>query len=180
MTRGSRTRRSLNTFHAVLVVGTSLVPGAAWSQSTPAMQRVRSENRMIAQIIADTPAASVTFRGLVEAINGTNGIVYVESGQCGHGVQSCLTHNIRVVGPNRFLYIVVSLRRDRIELIGAIGHELHHALDVLREPGITTTQEMYFHHFDGMSMSSTRRFETDAAFKTGMQIERELRTTIRR
>jgi hypothetical protein len=177
MTRGSRTCRSLNTFHAVLVVGTSLIPGAAWSQSAPAMPRVRSENRMIAQLIADTPAASVTFRGLVEAINGTNGIVFVESGQCGHGVQSCLTHIIHVAEPNRFLFIKVNLRRDCTELMGAIGHELHHALDVLRDPGITTTQDMFFHPLHGMSMSSTGRFERNAAVEAEMQIERELRKT---
>ena len=48
MTRGSRTRRPLNTFHAVLVVATSLIPSAAWSQSAPALPRVRSENASIA------------------------------------------------------------------------------------------------------------------------------------
>ena len=175
MTRGSRTRRSLNTFHAVLVVGTSLIPGAAWSQSAPANPRVRSENPRIAPRITAASAASVTFRGLVEAINGTNGIVYVESGQCGHGVQACLTHRIHVAEPNRFLFIKVNLRRDCTELMGAIGHELHHALEVLREPGITTTQEMFLHFHDGMSMSSTGRFETSAASEAGLQIERELR-----
>lgn len=157
-------------------VATSLIPCAAWSQSAPAMSRVRSANPMIAQLIADAPAASVTFRSLVAAIDATNGIVYVESGQCRHGARACLSHSIQVAGPNRILRIVVNLRRDRTELIGAIGHELHHSLEVLREPGMTTTQGMFF-HFYGMSRSATGRFETKAAFEAGIQIERELRTT---
>ncbi len=131
---------------------------------------------MIAQLIAAAPAGSVTFRGLVAAIDATNGIVYVEAGQCRYGARACLPHSIHVAGPNRILRIVVNLRRDRTELIGAIGHELHHALEVLREPGITTTQGMFF-HFNGMSRTATGRFETQAAVEAGIQIERELRTT---
>ena len=176
MTRGSRTRRPFNTLHAALVVATSLIPSAAWSQSTPAMPRVRSEGASIAELIAAASATSTTFRGLVEAINDTNGIVYVESGKCGHGVRACLTHSIQVAGPHRILRVVVDLRRDRTELMCVIGHELHHALEVLREPGIATTEQMFFHLY-GMSMNSTGRFETQGAIDVGDQIERELRTT---
>ena len=171
-----QSRRAAPACHAALFVVAGLLPGAAGARSAPAMPRVRSENPMIAQLIAAAPAASVTFRALVEAINDTDGIVYVESGQCGHGVRACLTHNIHVAGPNRILRIVVNLRRDRTELIAAIGHELHHAVEVLHEPGITTTQGMFLHLY-GVSMTSTGRFETQAAFEAGIQIERELRTT---
>ena len=103
MTRGSRTPQPFHTLHAVLVVATSLIPSAAWSQSASALPRVRSENASIAELIAAGAIGSETFRGLVEGINGTNGIVYVESGQCGHGVQACLTHSIQVAGPHRIL-----------------------------------------------------------------------------
>jgi len=179
MTRGFRTRRPLLTFRAVLLVTTSLVPSVAWSQSVPVIPRVRSENASIAKLMSAVAASSPTFRGLVEAINDTNGIVYVESGQCGHGVQACLTHSIQVAGPHRILRVVVNLRRDRTELSGAIGHELHHALEVLHEPRITTTQAMFFHLY-GASMSATGRFETGAAREVGFQIERELRTATMR
>ena len=176
MTRGSRTRRPLHTLHAALIVATSLIPSAAWSQSSPVIPRVRSEDPAIAGLIAAASAASRTFRGLADAINDTNGIVYVESGKCGHGVRACLTHSIQVAGPHRILRVVVDLRRDRTELMGVIGHELHHALEVLREPSITTTEQMFFHLY-GMSMNSTGRFETQGATDVGDQIERELRTT---
>ena len=172
MTRWFRTR-PVPACRVALIVVASLLPGAAGAQ-TP-IPRVRSENSMIAQLIAYAPGASVTFRGLVEAINDTNGIVYVESGQCGEGARACLVHRIHLAGPNRILRVVINLRRDRRELIGAIGHELHHALEVLREPGITTSQGMFFHFF-GSSSSATRRFETKAAVEAGLQIERELRS----
>ena len=110
MTRGSRTRRPLHTLHAALIVATSLIPSAAWSQSSPVIPRVRSEDPAIAGLIAAASAASRTFRGLADAINDTNGIVYVESGKCGHGVRAFLTHSIQVAGPHRILRVVVDLR----------------------------------------------------------------------
>ena len=175
MTRACRTPQPPHTLHAVLVVAISLVPSAAWSQSPSALPRVRSENASIAELIATGVSGSETFRSLVEGINGTNGMVYVESGQCGHGVQACLAHSIRLAGPHRILRVVVSLRRERMELIGAIGHELQHALEVLSDQTITTGPGMFFHLY-GMSMNSTSgRFETTSALQAGNRIERELR-----
>ena len=65
MIRWFRTRRPAPACRVALGFVASLLPGAAVAQSTPAMPRVRSANPMLAQLIADAPAASVTFRGLV-------------------------------------------------------------------------------------------------------------------
>jgi hypothetical protein len=156
------------------VVLATLIPTAAAQQSTAAMPRVRSENPLIARLIADAPVVSTTFRGLVTAIDATNGIVYVESGRCGRGAKACLAHSLQVAGPHRILRVLVQTRRDREGLIAAIGHELHHALEILQEPKITTTQAMFFHFF-GASMSMTNRFETNGAVQAGARIEDEVR-----
>jgi len=156
------------------MVLSTLLPTAATAQSTSATSRVRSENPPIAQLIADAPGLSATFRNLVTAIDATNGIVYVESGRCGRSARACLVLNMQVAGPNRILRVVVTTRRDREELIGSIGHELHHALEILRDPEITTSAAMFFHFF-GRSSFSPNRFETDGAIQAGRRIEDELR-----
>ena len=57
----------------------------------PAMPRVRFHHPGIASLIERAAERSKTFRGLVEAIDASNGIVYVEEGQCGrHVVKSCV------------------------------------------------------------------------------------------
>jgi hypothetical protein len=48
---------------------------------TPAMPRVRSHHPGIASLIEHAAERSKTFRGLVDAINTSDGIVYVEEGQ---------------------------------------------------------------------------------------------------
>jgi len=178
MIRGFRARCPVDACHAVVIVIASLMPYAAGAQTAPAMPRVRSDQPLIAELIANATGASTTFRSLVEAIDATDGIVYVESGQCGRGARACLAHSMQVAGAHRVLRVVVNTRRDRWELAGAIGHELQHAMEVLREPGITTTQGMFFYFF-GRSTSTTARFETKAAVDAGMQIEHELRTTVK-
>src|SRR5687768_4885732 len=109
MPRGSHSY-SIHTLHAVLLVTVTLAPTAADAQSTSTMPRVRSENASIAQLLADAPAMSVTFRGLVAAIDATDGIVYVQSGRCGQGARACLAHSLQP-GPHRILRVLISTRR---------------------------------------------------------------------
>lgn len=96
MTLGSPTD-PIHTLCAVMTVVTMLVPTEAAAQSTRAHSRVRSEDPLIAKLIADAPALSATFRDLVTAIDTTNGIVYVESGRCGRGARACLVLSVDVV-----------------------------------------------------------------------------------
>ena len=65
---------------------------------------------------------------LMATIDGTDGIVYVDEGKCSHSVRACLVLSVRVAGPHRILRILVDTNRDRDGLMGAIGHELRHAI----------------------------------------------------
>ena len=60
--------------------------------------------------------------------------------------------------------------------MGAIGHELQHAWEVLQVPGVTTTQAMFFNAVGlAPDVHFPIRFETDEAVKAGVRIEREVR-----
>src|SRR6478736_5308055 len=176
MTRGTHSSSS-DTFHAALLVVVTLAQTAAAAQSSPTIPPVRSEDPLIAQLIADARAMSATFRDLVAAIDATNGIVYVQSGQC-RGAKACLAHSLQLAGPHRILRVIISTRRDLPGLIGAIGHELHQALEILHDVNITTAQGIFFHFF-GASTSMTNRFETKDAIDAGVRIEYEVRAATR-
>jgi hypothetical protein len=167
-------------WHVTLVMVLTLFkPGIVTAE---AIRRVRDVgDAQIAQLINEGIHMSPTFRSLVEMIDATNGIVYVERGDCGHGARACLVLAIHVAGPSRILRVLVNVRRERRELIAAIGHELHHAADVLANPAVTTTEGMFFHWLNGrQSMSIPGRFETIEAVRAGMQIEDELRAEVAR
>src|SRR5262249_12602095 len=53
--------------------------------------RVRSPETMVSALLRDAVTRSPTFRQLVDTINSTNGIVYVEHGTCRRGgLHACL------------------------------------------------------------------------------------------
>lgn len=141
---------------------------------TPAMPRVRSHHPGIASLIERAAERSKTFRGLVEAINTSNGIVYVEEGQCGrHGVKSCV-EAVTQAAPNRILVVKVDIRNADGELMGLIGHELRHAIEILGEPSVVDATSMYFLYQRIGQLGTYTAFETQAAVKAGNAVRAEV------
>lgn len=136
------------------------------------MPRVRSESPFIATAIASAVERSVTFEQLLASIQGTDGLVYVEEGLCGHGVRACLSLSIKMAGPFRLLRIMVDRRGSECALISSIGHELQHAIEVLRDPHVTDMHLMYS-FFERQGSSGLGRFETEAANRVGLRVGNE-------
>ena len=108
------------------------------------MPRVRSTNAAIAALIARAYEWSVTFRQVVDLIDATDGIVYVEPGRCRKTVRACMALTVTVAGPSRILRIVVDPRKADCDLMASIGHELWHAIEVLRDPSLRTDAALFF------------------------------------
>ena len=143
------------------------------AQETARTPRVRWENPLIARAIADGLERSATFRSLIDAIDATDGLVYVLEGKCGQGVRACLHMSVERSGENRLLRILVNPRRaPGCELIGSIGHELQHAMEVLQNPRIRNGFAMssFFHQ---IGPEGPRRFETPEADRIGSAVARE-------
>ena len=147
-------------------------PAAAEADVSP-IQRVRSTTAMISTVIEQISERSATFRRLVETINASDGIVYVEEGQCGRGVSACLV-TVKVAGPNRLVWVWVDIRKVDAALMGLIGHELRHTIEVLSDPMVTNGHAMSnFYQRQGWR-SSEGRFETQAAIEAGEAVRAEV------
>jgi hypothetical protein len=160
------------------IVFSGASPLSATVAGAPRIPRVRANaDAVIAALLLEAPRQSVTFHRLVEAIDASDGIVYVEHGRCGHHVRACLALIVRVAGPNRILRIVVNTRSDHDELIASIGHELQHAAEALSDRHVTSNSTMYF-FFERMARSELGSFETDAAIQAGLAVMTELRAKV--
>jgi hypothetical protein len=136
--------------------------------------RVRADDPALAALIRQAIDQSATFRGLVDAIQATDGIVYVIDGRCGHYVRACLLLWMAAAGPNRMLRVVVdSSRQTDIETMALLGHELTHALEVLAEPRVKTGAGMF--HLYGPGNKVQGVFETKAAIEAGDAVYNELK-----
>ena len=114
------------------------------AQDTPTVPRVRSHSARIVDAIAQGVERSATFRGLIDTIDATDGLVFVDDGRCGHsGIRACLLLSVTIAGPHRLLRIIVETKKaPGCELVEAVGHELQHAVEVLRKRHIRTDPQI--------------------------------------
>ncbi|HEY5617892.1 MAG TPA: hypothetical protein VIK60_08095 [Vicinamibacterales bacterium] len=139
----------------------------------PGIARLRTLGGNLATIVTQATARSATFRELIHAICKTNGIVYVEQGRCGHGVRACLL-GVTVAGANRIVRVRVDTNKVDWDLMGSIGHELQHAVEVLSNPAVTSTTAMFiFYEREGNRRAGV--FETGAAIQAGDDVRAEAR-----
>jgi hypothetical protein len=154
--------------------------GAPWSARADALEipRVRSSRQFIRDVIDQAIGASPTFRRLVAVIGATDGIVYVEEGVCRHGVRACLSLSVTRAAGFRFLRVLVdvqgaSTHQGRLDLMGTIGHELWHALEVLSDRTLTTAAGV-FQFYAREAPTANDAFETAAAVSIGYAIRSEV------
>jgi hypothetical protein len=168
----------------LLAVGTMMtrlvsVQGRACAVETDQASgdRVRTNNAAIATLIEHASERSQTFRGLIETINASDGIVFLEKGTCNDGRRACFV-TVTMAGQNRMLWVKVDTRGTDCDIMGLIGHELRHTVEVLGDHTVTGPIAMYF-FYSQVTDKRSPPFETDAASKAGEAVRDEVRQTRR-
>jgi hypothetical protein len=163
---------------AAAILGT-VQPSAAAESDAPAVSlpaetaHLRSSSPVINAAIESAIERSATFRLLVAEINASDSWVFVNEGRCGHGVFACFA-SVRSAGSRRFLFVLIDLRKSHRELMGSIGHELRHTIEVIREPSVRTDRDKYFfYEKNGMHLPNGER-ETLAAREAGNAVRSEV------
>jgi hypothetical protein len=162
-----RTALALGIASAVVDIAGAETPSSVGS-------RVRSNSPAIVAAITTATEQSPTFRALTDTINASDGIVYFEEGRCGHGVRACLAA-VKPAGANRVLRIRVGKYPSALSLMTAIGHELRHAIEVLSNRDIRSTEAMQQFYLRQGSRGPGGAIETYAAEVAGEAVRAELR-----
>jgi len=157
-----------------LVRSAILIVAMLAAGETALAPRVRSSHPYIRAMIAEAQVRSPTFRALVGAIEATNGIVYVEEGDCHHQVRACLPPIVTSTRDFRFLRVIVDARQEDWQVMSDIGHELQHALDVLSDPLARTDSSLFFLALQG-TFSVGDIHETRTAVKSGESVKEEVK-----
>lgn len=149
--RACRNKRSSSSA-AIVVLGALAVLTAASASpvSAATTTRVRSSDTAILALLSEGADRSATFSTLVDAIEHSNGIVYVEFGYCAFGhLNGCVLPLIASPHGDRYLRILVTPdknRRSHDQLLALIAHELRHALEVFEHVEVVdaaTTNALY-------------------------------------
>ena len=78
-------------------------------------------------------ARSATFRRLVETLDQSDVIVYVEAKLTRQAFGGYLAHNIVATGGYRYLHVAIDVRGTDGRLVPLLAHELQHAVEVSQE-----------------------------------------------
>jgi hypothetical protein len=119
---------------------------------------------------------SATFQGLVRRIEELRGFVYVTSTvKLPPTTRGLLQHRIQLTPDgSRCLWIVVKRDRLAIDLVGVLGHELQHAIEVLEHPDVRSSDDIERLFRDQRPANNGQIFETDAALAAGDRVVSEL------
>jgi hypothetical protein len=122
---------------------------------------------------------SATLQQVVKRIGELEGIVYVVSAVNvrpgkNHVLLAALAHDVTVAGTTRILRIVVGHNYGDAA-VATIAHELHHATEVLKDPGVRTAADMttLFERIGRPVYAGV--WETTAAQDIERTVEQELR-----
>ena len=145
----------------------------------PLYSRVRSDDRYVIALIRKGYDGSVAFRELVDTIQRSNVIVFVQPGLCAGGrIRSCL---IAVAGSEHDRHIRIRLDpQHTVEngLIAAAAHELQHAVELVEHPDVVdggTLQALYRRIASGRcGQGLSEECETERALLTERTVFREL------
>ena len=157
-------------------LGCGLAQPVVASSYETAIFRVRSSDAGITALIGLAATRSLTFKRLLALVQASDGIVYVEPGDCGHGTRACLKGWMWASGSNRFLRVMVDPRKSDsdVDFMGSIGHELQHTVEALSEPATIDSVGIY-NFFSRIAPTNSHRFETTAAISAGDAVRMELR-----
>jgi hypothetical protein len=136
---------------------------------------VRSTNSGLLALIEQARQRSATFRGLLDTINASDSIVFVEAGDCGHGVRACFV-SVIASGAYRYMRVVVDTHKADWDLMGSVGHELRHTIEVIAEPGIrNNASKFFFYEQIATKANGSGARETRAAVDAGEDVRAEVR-----
>jgi hypothetical protein len=118
------------------------------AQDVP-IQHVRSSEPRILALINTGLARSATIRRLVDTLNESDVIVYIETQVTRESRQvhresldAYLIHHVVDQGGHRYLRIGLGARGAEKRLIGVLAHELQHAVEIARAPEVRDDQKL--------------------------------------
>ena len=129
------------------------------------------------KLLAEGMAGSATFRRMVNRIEASDVIVYVETRPDLRASVGGVMRFVTRSASHRFLLIQVNIAQVRHVQIAMLGHELRHALEVVEQPGIRTSDDLYRYYRQQGVRTGLGTLDSVAAQQAGYVVRHELRSS---
>lgn len=140
-------------------------------------RRVRTVDSRVRSTLFNGVVRSRTFASLVDAIDRSDLIVYIE---LQHELPRALEGRLVLAskaGGQRYVRIQLHARLAQDQMIAVLGHELQHAVEIAGAPEIRDEGSLRrYYQRAGAGMSDSAGYDTQAARDAGDMVKRELRS----
>jgi len=143
------------------------------------LRHVRATEARILAIVEDGVARSATFRRLVETLEASDVIVYLQPKFRWEALAGYLAHRVTAAGTLRYLKIALDINGPRDRVVALMAHELQHAVEVAEAPEVRDSQSMV-RLFERSSLDGVcggNCYETRAAIDVQETVMAELMAT---
>ncbi len=137
------------------------------------LPKLRTVDLRLAQVIRRGYRLSPSFKALVDAIESSNVIVYLERHTRFGGLEAGRLNLAGEAYGHRFLKISLNASLSDRELLRYAAHELHHAREIAERPDVVD-QESLRQFFCRIGHLGPYGFETEAAQRLARQVASEL------
>jgi hypothetical protein len=111
-----------------------MVLSAVLKAQDPSAHHVRTTDARVTQLFQEGMSRSATFRRLVEILDNSDLVVYIDVKTTRQALGGYLSHNIVVTGAYRYLHVAVDVQGASGRLVPLLAHELQHAVEVSADP----------------------------------------------
>jgi hypothetical protein len=146
---------------------------AAARLAADALVHVRPATPAARTLIDDAVRHSPTVRALIDQVDRTDVIVYVQLTASSQVASAATTFVATTVG-RRYLRVLIHAGVPAWNRTELLAHELHHVLEIAAEPGVTSNDGIRS-LYDRIGHSSGKdRFETEAARRIEDKVRNEI------
>ena len=142
------------------------------------VHHVRTTEPKIQSLIDAGLARSTTFRRLVETLDRSDVIVYVDPKLTRQALGGYLAHNIVVGGGYRYVHVAIDVHGAEGRLLPLLAHELQHAVEVSEHPDVrdsATIERLFEQLAIAFGCGGTSCSETQAAKDVEATVGTELK-----
>jgi hypothetical protein len=159
-----------------IVMAMGLVPPTHADGVSPANPhaRVRPMQKQVEQLLATGMDRSATFRRLVQRIEASDVIVYIETRR---GLREGVGASMRYVSSSatdRFLRIQLNADYSPHTLVALLGHELQHVVEVADHPEVRSAEDLRTFYRRAGVRTGPDAFDSEAARNAGYQVRAEI------
>ena len=163
-------------FRSLLVLG--ILFGVNHTSSAETTPRIRVLDPLLRELFEDGIAQSPTFRTLVDKVEASSILVFVE-GDIRMPIQLGARLNfVTSVNDFRYVRVAIDLTLPPRRQIALLAHELQHAVEIGERPEIVDTEAMESLYedigFRPFEQRHHRNFETEAAIAMQDAVDQEL------